>query len=417
MNLKDIKSKYFTWAENTSFHGIPHIFIAKKISVKLLWIVCILVSLCGGLILIKNNFNSFFKYEVRTIFSIDSKSDILFPTISICNLKTCRSRQDKCENSNEKMNNFLSECKFDGRNCTGSDFFGFYLDDYKKCYQFNGHHTKVVKSRAGKNFGLKLKLDFNASNCCELENIVLYVHNYPDWISNELNGYLINYDVETDVAIERTFYTKKPEPFSDCVLNSNSKSNSIHISRTFTYLKTYNQKVCMLLCFQEYLKNTLRCYDSDLPNIKNHNLSICMKFEYYNQVKSTLYYSKQNECWKNCPVECELQKYKVILSELKYPFDVFKKVNNMNFELKNLHINSYRSVLLNIFIKSDIYTKVEEQQAVSFSKLLSNIGSNMGLFLGISFLSLAELINLSVEILMVIINEKTKKKEITQQKT
>lgn len=394
MNVKFIKLKFYNWTKNTTFHGIPHIFIIQKSLVKLIWIMCILISSSYGLYLVFQNLIAYLNHEVRTIFKIDSESVTKFPTLSLCNLETCSSQKiDKCVNSrNETISNYLKECKFDMKNCSDKDFFEFYFDNYRKCFQFNGRHTKLItESKAGKSNGLKIRLEFNTTNCCELDNIVLYVHKSSDWISYELTGYLINYGIETDVAIERTSYTKKSKPFSDCVMRPNEKTDSISVSKAFGYLGgIYNQQICKYFCFQEHLQNTMSCHDLDLPKTKSKNYSACNDIVGFDKLKNRIYPKIHDQCLRECPIECNYQTYQATLSMIKHPENYSKKI------------------ILNVFYKSDSYINVNEDESITFSNLLSNIGSSIGLFMGISFLSVAEIINLIFEILIALIENRIK---------
>ena len=51
------------------------------------------------------------------------------------------------------------------------------------------------------------------------------------------------------------------------------------------------------------------------------------------------------------------------------------------------------------------YTSIEQLAKMSLSDLISNIGGNLGLFIGISFLSFAEIIEILIEVLIFLINK------------
>ena len=57
-------------------------------------------------------------------------------------------------------------------------------------------------------------------------------------------------------------------------------------------------------------------------------------------------------------------------------------------------------VSFNIYYETLGYEKITEESTVSFSTLLSNIGAQIGLFLGISILSFLEIFELFVEMLL-----------------
>ncbi|CAF1053650.1 unnamed protein product [Brachionus calyciflorus] len=65
---------------------------------------------------------------------------------------------------------------------------------------------------------------------------------------------------------------------------------------------------------------------------------------------------------------------------------------------------------LNIFYETSGYEEVTERESIDFVSLLSNIGGIAGLFLGISVLSLVEIIELGFKILHVLIEIKKVRK-------
>ena len=62
---------------------------------------------------------------------------------------------------------------------------------------------------------------------------------------------------QTNVAISRTFIKKLPSPYSDCLseLTSETAERNELIKTIFTDypFKTYTQRYCMKVCYQEYI--------------------------------------------------------------------------------------------------------------------------------------------------------------------
>jgi hypothetical protein len=63
-------------------------------------------------------------------------------------------------------------------------------------------------------------------------------------------------------------------------------------------------------------------------------------------------------------------------------------------------------VFFNVYYGNLQYTVIDQIAQMNGFDLISNIGGNLGLFIGISFLSFAELIELLVEILCIILGKK-----------
>jgi hypothetical protein len=58
----------------------------------------------------------------------------------------------------------------------------------------------------------------------------------------------------------------------------------------------------------------------------------------------------------------------------------------------------------NVYYADSTYTTITELAKQEFLDLISNIGGNLGLFIGISFLSFAEIFELLFEIVFILFN-------------
>jgi hypothetical protein len=67
---------------------------------------------------------------------------------------------------------------------------------------------------------------------------------------------------------------------------------------------------------------------------------------------------------------------------------------------KNLTLNDL--VYFTVYFEDSAYTSISEIPKMSFLDLIANIGGNLGLFIGISFLSFAEFIELLIEIFIIL---------------
>lgn len=70
---------------------------------------------------------------------------------------------------------------------------------------------------------------------------------------------------------------------------------------------------------------------------------------------------------------------------------------------KNIDVNIYEQiesgniVSVNVYFKSNSIKKITEKPAILPQDLLANVGGAMGLFLGISFLSFVEIVEIIIE--------------------
>jgi len=116
-------------------------------------------------------------------------------------------------------------------------------------------------------------------------------------------------------------------------------------------------------------------------------LSINIQSLYISQAEFINIYLKiiQNgfDCYSECPEECDSIKYETSHTFTKSS----SKIDNL--------------VVFNIFYPTLDYTVIDQIPKIDLFDFISNLGGNFGLFIGISFLSFAEFIELFIEIILI----------------
>jgi hypothetical protein len=184
----------------------------------------------------------------------------------------------------------------------------------------------------------------------------------------------------------------------------------------FSILKSklrYSQTACYLSCYQISLVEKCNCYDLAMPYwpILNstkpcltYNDIICDQSEF------SKFFSQDVKkiCSNECPLECETMSYSTSVSSLSYPSEAYASalMKNPKVQAKfgdNTSAITYERlkktlVALNIYYETLSYKKLIEVEKLNFVDLIANIGGTLGLFLGMSFLSFIELIDLIIHI-------------------
>ena len=129
------------------------------------------------------------------------------------------------------------------------------------------------------------------------------------------------------------------------------------------------------------------------------------------------------DCLEDCPLECDSYTYKATLSTTEFPslsyaellaakknvsVELNQEANNIVGDEKNLWRNGF--VSLNVFYKSQVITVITERPQTSVDEFISELGGTLGLFLGISFLSFVEFIEIGVELIMLKIERRRERK-------
>lgn len=122
-------------------------------------------------------------------------------------------------------------------------------------------------------------------------------------------------------------------------------------------------------------------------------------------------------CAPDCPLECEAISYNSFMSHTDYPSKIYSSLLANNSEiieryqrsLIDMHLPVTSTNITYEFLKSHMlelsvfygelgYEKYEEFAKMDAVDLISDIGGTLGLFLGMSFLSFVEIIDIIIRI-------------------
>jgi hypothetical protein len=446
--------------ESTS-HGLPRIFKSKHWCTKIMWLFSFLASASYCAYIIKITISDYLEYDFIT--SIEEYTEIpsLFPSITFCNLnqfQTMKSNRFIRKYSNYSpdaavlllyteilelnnsakqslsygLNETLIKCYFNGVKCNESHFEWIYYPFLGNCFSFNsGYDTfgnkialkNVSKSRTGLYLELftgnpDLTPSFIKSNGF---HILINNHTIKPMIDEMIN---VAPGLDTTINVNRIFTKKLPYPHNYCLSNLNTlDAFDSDVYRSIIKMKrTYRQKDCIDLCFQAFVINKCECYLTNLDRL-NGTIS-CLNItnmECVNDAWRMFLASDVNKiCSPLCPQECDSMNFKLSVSSLQFPNKLYgktlmsNKIISSKFSNGALHHNDLKqSVLsLKIFYNDLTYTLISQQPKMQLFDLISNIGGLLGLFLGVSFLTLAEVLEAFLAIFQILIaNLKSKKKD------
>lgn len=111
----------------------------------------------------------------------------------------------------------------------------------------------------------------------------------------------------------------------------------------------------------------------------------------------------------SCPQECDMMSISTAVSTSDYPSVVYASALKNNSKIRsffgnrtNVTQDELRRNLLSftIFYNHLIYTRYSELEKLNIIDLISSIGGTLGLFLGMSFLSFVEIIDLFLQLFL-----------------
>lgn len=334
---------------------------------------------------------------------------------------------------------FLS-CYFNNVKCNLSDFEFVDSPGSGSLLKFSPRKNKI--GRFGKNSGLSLELltglpEWQSPVSQEI-GFLIFIHSSDRIITNDDHGILLPPGAHTNIEIHKTRIKILPQPSNKCVDDSeavNLEDASLY-NETKLLTDSYSKEYCFQLCYQKSVMENCGCYDERLIKYVNQNSSTpsCndkydisgyenkrkkapkyyLSYDDYliscpNLVKESFYSSDYvNKCSKFCPKECNYDQYSTKVSKSSYPsrsYDkILKKNKKLKFSSSSGKKNTDSILSVNIYLDSNEYTLIEEVLLISLIDLISDLGDNLGLFLGLSALSTFELIDLIIKLIVFILS-------------
>jgi hypothetical protein len=214
------------------------------------------------------------------------------------------------------------------------------------------------------------------------------------------------------------------KPYGECDIDNDSP-NALSALDTPLYnliknsMYQYKRELCFTLCLQRLSLISCNCTNPMFFSLFNDNDFCLTNDEIYCTdsifgVKSikTIY----SDCLKECPLECNTTVYEYALTsvdligELYSDFISKSLVLSSDFTKKTINAETSKKSFVKFFLSysSLSYKLFTETPSLYLVDLLGNIGGNIGLFLGISLLSICEVVEVIVEIILLITKKNRK---------
>ena len=156
------------------------------------------------------------------------------------------------------------------------------------------------------------------------------------------------------------------------------------------------------------------CYDPQYPSFGNSTIMSCRQTVDIVCMGTAETAFEQNDvktkCAGYCPQECTNVKYSTSVHTASYPTDQYTEWLKLqtNFISKfsnqgNLATQIQHTVAkINVFYNDISYIALTEAATISWDSVLGNVGGQLGLFIGISVLSVVELVEAFCEVIRTI---------------
>lgn len=346
--------------DSSSFQFILHPVKSKHLLVKSIQIIFLLFTLFSSFYYVYLNLIDYLNYDtITSIYQINEiKSE--FPVVSFCNPNM---PQFEMIIKTFWFNN--KKLKDDWKNHIES-----YNDtSYGKCYRYNSgknmtNHKIPIKYSKTSGFDAAFYFRFYSDTVLDYGELLVYIHNRTQIVSTiKGKAFKVTAGAFNVFSIKRICDQKLGYPFNDCFKNvSLFTFNTTFIDFISSQNREYTQKECISL-------------------MNNNNLS-------------------ENSLNLYCPLECDTFNYDIRL--YTQTLLSYGKIRNTTYvyEFKNWENVTKTMFGLRIFYEDLRYTLITQQARIELFGLISNLGGGISLFLSLNFISLFEIFEILVEIII-----------------
>jgi hypothetical protein len=301
---------------------------------------------------------------------------------------------------------------------SGKDIDGNPIDfKYQKNFGYYGGLTAEVFIGRPDQFVAKSQPQTHTSS------FKIYIHNLTlNAVESTDNPIDLTPGLSTQLKIKRIFKERLPYPYNDCIQNVSSYNSLLvkHIL-TKTY-SSYRQKDCYNLCQSQYMINNCNL-TVPLGFIWEVNWRKDNKFPCVNDLNYRFFKNNLNDlCLKDCPFECNSIEFSIDVTTSKFPSQAYALRLMNDSKIKSNYPPGYNITLedlresmvqFSVYYTDFEYTKIGQIPKQQFTDIVSNLGGLLGLFIGMSFLSFGELIEVLVEVFLIFLEKKNKVKQST----
>ncbi len=398
-----LKKKLKQILSDSTANGLPNIFKREGFLSKIFWLTFVLLSILPSYYYTVSAVFDYLNYNVVTQIEDVYQQPLKFPTITICDDGTNATATKKnVEYFDGKIPRIVIEnCSTisDWTNCTHNPDIFFEMlryvntKDYGTCLRFNGGKNVFNQSIPFLYSTIGGPDDFIEIIFKHSLRLKIFLHDVdlpPNLqYDNIFEPYIrINFNLSYYIGINKLTDNKLGLPYNKCyddVKNFNLNKTIIN------YIKSINQKYtqvnCLKLCFElDYIeKNPCNCSNTMLGRVWR---DCYILKEDLNPNGCTIKYKRNftensvvEKCAQYCPLECDSTTYTYSLS------------SSYDASLKN-------TTAVRFFYNSLKVTEISQTPQTQLFGLISNVGGNLSLFIGFSFVTLFEI----SEILIVIIS-------------
>jgi hypothetical protein len=313
-------------------------------------------------------------------------------------------------NSNDKLAKKLSHqfedmilrCTIKATNCTHPNSFeSIFTPTEGNCFTYKSssrntrfNNRQEETSIAGVNYGLELVLNLEISEylpgSAQIGAIVM-VHHPEEFGNSASEAIFVAPQQATYIGLKMIHIKRLPEPYPEQCID---QWPSALIGR-LTQNATYSQQACLKICLQRTIQKRCNCQSAMLPQLElNSTLKICDTRRRITRscVEEVMFRAedKVNDCL--CPPRCQVVNYDKTVSMARWP----TREDKVTFDRGKANINFQNLAKVTVYFQTMTCQEVTQEKAYTTAKLFSSLGGILGMYVGFSFLSLFEILEVII---------------------
>ncbi|KAK7062955.1 hypothetical protein SK128_018663 [Halocaridina rubra] len=311
---------------------------------------------------------------------------------------------------------FVFACAFDRGPCDHTSFYSWPSDHYSRCYTFNSPNVenattvtpwpKMITQAGPKNsLHLTLNIESGLSILTPEVGVRVIIHSPHLLPVPEEEGFNLG-PGSSSISVSRTLFERLDDPHGTCNEDYDYKMPFM-----------YSRKLCNELCLERAIRERCECRSGVSPayNALGHNpdhqcdkthpgdralfTEICMAMVSRDHLGGYL------NC--QCHEACREMDFRSQVTSSKINPQYYSHLHQNRKAVPSLCSSDMEMINLEIYLESMSYEVISESPTYTWDLLLSNVGGFMGLFIGMSVVTILELLELAFDLLTVLFKPKT----------
>ncbi|KAL8582114.1 hypothetical protein ACOMHN_004034 [Nucella lapillus] len=303
----------------------------------------------------------------------------------------------------------LLSCSFAGKSCYPQNFTLTTSTEFGNCFTLQ--YNKFVSRASGPNGGLELLFYLDVEEYIRGitadDGLQVSVHSPNSVPFPRDDGVAVSAGYHTKLSLTLIHIERQGQPYGDC------SESSEYLEK---YQISYSRQLCFRLCQQGEIHKSCNCRDEtadDVNIVLNHTVHYkpCRNKKEVACMLRALWRYQSGAVTCNCYNPCTESKYEKSMSSRPWPNQEYAKhilvktacrrITAEKCQLlktKDAHQLSREFVKLNIFYEDLNYENITEEPDYETVQFISDVGGTLGLWIGLSVLSLIEVFQLFVEL-------------------